>query len=82
MASHLQCFISSSVIHCKNEEKLVALLVYSSFKQMASSSFWKKSVVTGSFSQIHSSSAQIRNDYGVTPYSVQHRALVEYSEWF
>ena len=61
-----------------NEEKLVALLVYSSFKRAASSSFWRLFVATSSIGQNFSSSSQRRSQYGVTPFSVQHRANAEW----
>ena len=46
MASHLQSFISASEIHRLKEEKLLALLVYSSFKQAAMKSLWRTSGAT------------------------------------
>ena len=51
----------------KNEEKLLAPLVYSSFIGVATNSLWKNSVATSSVSQSNSSSTQIVSDYGVTP---------------
>ena len=53
----------------KNEEKLVALLVYSSFWRVATSRIRNSSVATSSISWISVSRAQIRSEYGVTPYS-------------
>ena len=53
----------------RNEEKLVALLVYSSFRRVATSGIRNNSVATGSISWISLSRAQIRSEYGVTPYS-------------
>ena len=67
-------FISSSVnlfdfYSFRNEEKIVALLVYSSFRRVATSGIWNSSVATSSISWISVSGAQIRSEYGVTPYS-------------
>ena len=88
-------FISSSVDYLSfqsfgNEEKLVSLLVYSSFRLVATSSIWNSSVATSStrFNSVSATSgirnssvatsstsfnsfscAQIRKEYGVTPYS-------------
>ena len=64
-----------------NEEKLVALLVYASFKRTATSSHRRISVAISSVSQSHSSSAQIKSEYGVTPYSVQHLAIAEWLDY-
>ena len=52
-----------------NEEKLVSLLVYSSFRLVATSGIRNSSVATSSTSFNSVSRAQIRNEYGVTPYS-------------
>ena len=51
----ISIFISSSVnpsdfYSCTNEEKLVALLVYSSFRRVATSDIRNSSVATSSFS--------------------------------
>ena len=67
-------FISSSVDYFdfysfRNEEKLVALLVYSSLHRVATSGIRNSSVATSSISWISVSRAQIRSEYGVTPYS-------------
>ena len=65
-------FISSSVDYFGfypfgNEEKLVALLVYSSFRRVAT--IRNSSVATSSTSWLSVSRAQTRSEYGVTPYS-------------
>ena len=52
-----------------NEEKLVALLVYSSLRWVATSGIRNSSVATSSISWILVSRAQIRSEYGVNPYS-------------
>ena len=52
-----------------NEEKLVALLVYSSFRRAATSRIRNSYVATSSISWILVSRAQTRSEYGVTPYS-------------
>ena len=67
-------FTSSSVDYFdfysfRNEEKLVALLVYSSFRRVATSGIRNSSVATSSISRLSVSRAQIRSEYGVTPYS-------------
>ena len=67
-------FISSSVDYFdfyffRDEEKLVALLFYSSFRRVATSSIRNSSVATSSISWIWVNRAQIRSEYGVTPYS-------------
>ena len=51
-----------------NEEKLVALLAYSSFRLVATSGIRNSSVATSSTSFNSVSRAQIRSEYGVTPY--------------
>ena len=51
------------------EEKLVSLLVYSSFRLVATSGIRNSSVTTSSISFNSVSRAQIRSEYGVTPYS-------------
>ena len=66
--------ISSSVNLCifyslRKEEQLVALLVYSSFRRVATSGIRNSSVATSSVSRFQLSRAQMRSDYGVTPYS-------------
>ena len=53
----------------RNEEKLVALLVYSSFRRVATSGIQNSSVATSCISWISVSRVQIRSEYGVTPYS-------------
>ena len=53
----------------RNEEKLVALTVYSSFRRVASSGIRNSSVATSSISWLWVSRAQIKSEYGVTPYS-------------
>ena len=50
MASHLQSLISASEIHRLKEEKLVALLVYYSFKRTAMSSLRRTSIATSKVS--------------------------------
>ena len=55
-----------------NEEKLVALLVCSSFRLVATSGIRNSSVATSSTSFNSFSRAQIRSEYGVTPYSPKH----------
>ena len=67
-------FISSSVDYFyfyffRNEEKLVALLVYSSFWRVSTCGIRNSSVATSSISWLSVSRAQIRSEYGVTPYS-------------
>ena len=67
-------FISSSLdylgfLSFGNEEKLVSLLVYSSFRLVATSGIRNCSVATSSISFNSVSHAQIRSEYGVTPYS-------------
>ena len=66
--------ISSSVNLCifyssRNEEKLVALLVYSSFRRVATSGIRNSSVATSSNNRSQVSRAQMRSEYGLTPYS-------------
>ena len=53
----------------RNEEKLVALLVYSSFRRVATSGIRNSSVATSSISLISVRRARMRSEYGVTPYS-------------
>ena len=53
-----------------NEEKLVALLVYSSFRRVATSGIRNSSVATSSISWILGSRAQCKSEYGATPYSL------------
>ena len=53
----------------KNEEKLVAPLVYSSFQRVATSGIRNNSVATSSISWDCISRDQHRSEYGVTPYS-------------
>ena len=53
----------------RHEEKLVALLVYSSFRRVATSGMRNNSVTTSSISWIWMSRAEMRSEYGVTPYS-------------
>ena len=60
-------FINASVFIVINEEKLVALVVYSLLRGVATISFWRISVSTGSANQSHSSSAQFMSEYGFTP---------------
>ena len=67
-------FISSPVDYFyfysfRNEEKPVALLVYSAFSRVATSGIRNSSVATSSISWLSVSRAQIRSEYGVTPYS-------------
>ena len=67
-------FISSSVDYfdfysLRNEEKLVAQLVYTLFRRVATSGIRNRSVATSSISWLSVSRAQIRSEYGVTPYS-------------
>ena len=68
-------FISSSLDYLGfsshgNEEKLLSLLVYSSFRLVAISGIRNSSVATSSISFNSVSRAQIRSEYGVTPYSL------------
>ena len=81
MESYLQSYISASVNHFIMEEKLVALLVCSSFKQVATIGLRRNSEIpwplSSSVNQSHSNSAQFKNEYGVTPYSVPHRAIAD-----
>ena len=53
----------------RNEEKLVAQPVSSSFRRVATSGIRNSSVATSSITWISLSRAQIRSEYGVTPYS-------------
>ena len=67
-------FISSSLDYLGfwsfgNEEKLVSPQVYSSFRLVATSGIRNSSVATSSTSFNSVSRAQIRSEYGVTPYS-------------
>ena len=67
-------FISSSLDYLSfqsfgNEEKLVSLLVDSSFRLVATSGIRNSSVASSSISFNSVSRAQIRSEYGVTPYS-------------
>ena len=70
-------FISSSLDYLSfqsfgNEEKLVSLLVYSSFRLVATSGIRNSSVASSSTSFNSVSRAQIRSEYGAngaTPYS-------------
>ena len=66
--------ISSSINLCvfyssRYEEKLVAPLVHSSFRQVASGGIRNCSVAISSISGNQASRAQMRSEYGVTPYS-------------
>ena len=66
--------IQSSVNFCdfyfyRNEEKLVALPVYSSFPRVDTSGIRNRCVATSSISWDSVSRAQIWTEYGVTPYS-------------
>ena len=69
---------SASVFNIINDEKLVALPMYSSFRRVATSSIRRFSVVTNSGIQTHSSSAQIRSEYRFTPYSVKYYGTAEW----
>ena len=51
------------------EEELVALLVYSSFRRVATSGIRNSSEATSGISWLKVSRAQMRSEYGVTPYS-------------
>ena len=51
----------------RSEEKPVALLVYSSFRRVATSGIRNSSIATISVSLISVSRAQMRSEYGVTP---------------
>ena len=67
-------FISSSddyfdFYSFRKEEKLGALLVYSLFRRIATSGIRNRSVAASSISRLSVSRAQIRSEYGVTPYS-------------
>ena len=67
-------FISSSVDYFDfysfgNEEKLVALVFYFSFRRVATSSIRKKFEAANSNSWLSVSRAQIRSKYTITPYS-------------
>ena len=62
--------ISAWVFTVEIEEKVAALLVCSSSRGVASISLRRNSVSTASGSQNLSSSAQIRNEYEFTPFSV------------
>ena len=67
-------FISSSLDYLSfqsfgNEEKLVSLLAYSSCRLVATSGIRNSSVATSSTSFNSVSRAQIRSEYGITPYS-------------
>ena len=58
-------------------EELVALLVHFSVKRVTTASLRRVSLATSSVSESHSRTAQIRSEYGVIPYSVQHCAIAE-----
>ena len=67
-------FVSSSLVYLgfcsfENEEKLVSLLVYSSFRLVATSGIRNSSEATSTISFNSVSRAQIGSEYGVTPYS-------------
>ena len=67
-------FISSSLDYLSfqsfgNEEKLVSLLVYSSFRLVATSGIRNSPVATSSIRFNSVSRARIRSEYGATPYS-------------
>ena len=53
----------------RNKEKLVALLVYSSFRRVATSGIRNSSEATSGISWPKVSRAQMRSEYGVTPFS-------------
>ena len=63
ISSSIKLFVLYSF---RNEEKLVALLVYSSFRRVTTSGIRNSSVATSSISWIQVSRAQMRSDYGVT----------------
>ena len=56
-------FINASVLIVINEKNLVALLVYPSFRRVATSSLRRISVSTSSGRQSQSDTAQIRTKY-------------------
>ena len=69
--------ISASMGHCilystRNVGKLVALLGYSSLRQVATSGIQNNSVANSSFSWNWVSHAQMKSEYGITPYSPKH----------
>ena len=68
---HISPITSSLVLLFRNEEKLVALLVHSTFRQLATTSsvIFPYSLVRAVKSGI---CAQMRSEYGLTPCSVQH----------
>ena len=76
MVFHVHIVIIQSVFHkfllFRNKEKTVALLVYSSFRRVATSGFriipWPLVVEAGS--------AQIKSDSGITPYSPQYCSTI------
>ena len=75
MVFHAHIIIIHSLVHksllFRNEEKLVALLVYSSFVRVAASGFRifpYSLVVLVVF-------AQMRSNWGIIPYSLQHSIL-------
>ena len=76
MVFHAHIIIIQSVVHTsslfRNEEKLVALLVYSSFIRVATRGFrmFPKPLV------VEAGCAQMRSDSGITPYSPQHCSTV------
>ena len=55
-----------------NEEKLVSLLVYSSFRLVATSGICNSSVATSSTSFNSVSRTRIRSEYRAAPYSPEH----------
>ena len=74
MTSHLQYFICAAVFDCHGGGETSS----------TTSNLQRIFEACSSVSQSHSSSVhirRIRSEYGVTPYSVQHRGVVEYLEY-
>ena len=70
-------FILSSLDYLRfqsfgNEEKLVSLLVYSSFRLVATSGLRNSAVATSSTSFNSVSRTRIRSEYRAAPYSPEH----------
>ena len=69
---HISTFISSFLIVFINEEKLVALLVYLSFRWVAPCMLRTVFVIANSGNQVSQGWAQMKSEYGFTTYSVKH----------
>ena len=73
--------ISLSVFYSfRNEENLVALLVYSSLRRVAASGNRNHFVATSSISWTRQAVFKMRSEYGVTPYPAQHCSTLKLQE--